>query len=147
MSETLSGAHTLWNIRYHLVWIVKYRKELLFWPGVSECFCEVVRDIGEPYGWVIDTMATDGNHVHVFMGAPPRYAPAKVVGVMKSLTAREIFRRFPQVKRELWGGEFWGDGYYVRTVGSEVTAAVIREYIKKQGQETQHKSYEQLKLF
>lgn len=81
------------------------------------------------------------------MGAPPRYAPAKVVGVMKSLTAREIFRRFPQVRRELWGGEFWGDGYYVRTVGSEVTAAVIREYIKKQGQETQHKSYEQLKLF
>ena len=45
------------------------------------------------------------------------------------------------------GGEFWGDGYYVRTVGSEVTAAVIREYIKKQGQETRHKGYEQLKLF
>ncbi len=147
MSETLSGAHTRWNIRYHLVWIVKYRKDLLFWPGVSECFCEVVRGIGERYGWVIDTMATDGNHVHVLMGAPPRYSPAEVVGVMKSLTAREIFRRFPQVKRELWGGEFWGDGYYVRTVGNEVTVAVIREYIKKQGQETQHKSYEQLKLF
>jgi putative transposase len=81
------------------------------------------------------------------MGAAPRYSPAEVVRVMKSLTAREIFRRFPQVKRELWGGEFWGDGYYVRTVGSEVTTAVIREYIKKQGQETQHKSYEQLRLF
>lgn len=51
------------------------------------------------------------------------------------------------MKGELWGGEFWGDGYYVRTVGSEVTEEVMREYIKKQGQETQHKSYEQLRLF
>ncbi len=92
-------------------------------------------------------MATDGNHVHVLMGAPPRYSPAEVVKVIKSITGREIFRQFPQVKEELWGGEFWGDGYYVRTVGSEVTEAVIREYIKKQGQETQHKSYEQLRLF
>jgi len=147
VSETHSGAHTRWNIRYHLVWIVKYRKELLFWPGVSECFCEVVRGIGERYGWVIDTMATDGNHVHVFMGAPPRYSPAEIVKVIKSVTAREIFRRFEEVKQELWGGEFWGDGYYVRTVGSEVTEAVVREYIKRQGQDTQHKSYEQLKLF
>ena len=147
MSETLSGAHTRWNIRYHLVWIMKYRKDLLFWPGVSECFCEVVRGIGERYGWVVDTMATDGNHGHLFLGAPPRYAPAELVKVIKSLTAREIFGRFPEVKRELWGGEFWGDGYYVRTVGSEVTEAVVREYIKRQGQETGHKGYEQLKLF
>ncbi len=147
MSEAQRGAHTRWNIRYHLVWIVKYRKDLLFWAGISEYFCEVVRGIGERYGWVIDTMATDGNHVHVLMGAPPRYSPAEVVKVIKSITGREIFRQFPQVKEELWGGEFWGDGYYVRTVGSEVTEAVIREYIKKQGQETQHKSYEQLRLF
>ena len=92
------------------MWIVKYRKDLLFWSGMSECFCEVVRGIAERYGWVMDTMSMDGNHVHVFMGAPPRYSPAEVVRVMKSLTAREMFRRFPQVKRELWGGELWGDG-------------------------------------
>jgi putative transposase len=66
---------------------------------------------------VIDTLASDGNHVHVFMGAPPRYAPAEVV--MKSITAREIFRGFPQVKKELWDGEFSRDGYYVRTVGTK----------------------------
>jgi putative transposase len=130
-----------------MVWIVKYRKDLLSWPGVSESFCELIRGIGERYGWVIDTLATDGNHVHVFMGAPPRYAPAEVVKIMKSITAREIFQRFPQVKEELWGGEFWGDGYYVRTVGNEVTAEVIGEYIKKQGTKTEHKSYEQPKLF
>ncbi len=52
-------AHTRWNIRTHLVWIVKYRKNLLLWPGVSEYFCELVRGIGERYRWVIDTMATD----------------------------------------------------------------------------------------
>jgi len=137
-------AHTRWNIRYHLVWIVKYRKNLLLWPGVSEEFCQVVRGIGERYGWVINTMATEGNPVHEFIGAQPRYSPAEVVKVLKSLTGREIFRQFRRVQRELWGGEYWGDGYYVRTVGSEVTATVIREYIKKQGQGTYHKSYEQL---
>ena len=94
---------------------------------------------------MIDTVATEGNPVHVFLVAPPRHSPAEVVKVLKSLTGRGIFRRFPQVKREVWRGEYWGDGYYVRTVGSEVTAAVIREYIKKQGQGTQPKSYEQLK--
>ena len=93
MSETVSGAHTRWNIRYQLVWIVKYRKGLLFKPGVSESFCDLVRGIGERYGWVIDTLATDGNHVHVFMGAPPRYAPAEVVKIIKRITAREIFQR------------------------------------------------------
>ena len=147
VSETISGAHTRWNIRYHIVWIVKYRKDLLYRSGVSERLSELIKEIGERYEWVIDTLATDGNHVHVFMGAPPRYAPAEVVKIMKSITAREIFREFPQVKEELWGGELWGDGYYVRTVGSEVTSEVIREYIKKQGTQTQHKSYEQLRLF
>ena len=130
-----------------MVWIVKYRKDLLYWPGVAERFCELIKGIAERYEWVIDTLATDGNHVHVFMGATPRYAPAEVVKIMKSITAREIFRDFPQVKEELWGGEFWGDGYYVRTVGNEVTAEVIREYIKRQRTETQHKNYEQLRLF
>ena len=66
---------------------------------------------------------------------------------MKCITAREKFRAFPRVKEELWSGEFWRDGYYVRTVGNEVTAEVIREYIKKQDTETQHKSYDQLRLF
>jgi len=147
VSETLNGANGRWNIRYHLVWIVKYRRDLLYWAGVSEYFAEVVKGIRHRYGRVIDTMATNGNHVHVFMGAAPRYLPAEVMMVLKSLTGREVVRRLPLVKRELWGVEFWGDGYYVRTVGSEVTVAVIREYIKKQGQQTQHKSAEQLNLF
>ena len=84
-----------------MVWMVKYRKDLLYWMGVSERFCELIKAIGERYGWVIDTLASDGNHVHVFMGAPPRYAPAEVVKIMKSIMAREIFREFPQVKKEL----------------------------------------------
>ena len=74
------------------VWIVKYRKDLLFWAGVSEYFCEVVWGIGERYGWVIDTLATDGNHVRVLMGVPPRYSPAEVIKVIKSITGSEIFR-------------------------------------------------------
>jgi putative transposase len=69
----------------------------------------------------IDTMEVMEDHVHVFVSAPPRYSPARVMQIMKSITAREIFARFPWVRRKLWGGEFWGDGYFVRSIGDQVT--------------------------
>jgi len=64
--------------------------------------------------------------------APPRYAPARVMQIMKSICARELFARFPWLRRKLWGGELWGDGYFVRSVGDQVTADVIRRYIEYQ---------------
>jgi putative transposase len=75
-------------------------------------------------------MALQPDHVHVFLHAPPKYAPAKIVQVLKSLSAREVFRQFPQLRRQLWAGEFWNDGYFVRSVGDQVTADVIKKYIR-----------------
>lgn len=72
------------------------------------------------------------DHVHLFLSAPPRYSPARVVQILKSIAARELFRRFPQLRRNLWGGQLWEDGYFVRSVGDEVTAEVIRRYIRYQ---------------
>jgi REP element-mobilizing transposase RayT len=72
------------------------------------------------------------DHVHLCLSAPPRYAPARVVQILKSISARELFARFPRLRRRLWGGQLWEDGYFVRSVGDAVTAEIIRRYIRYQ---------------
>lgn len=146
MSKTLRTPHTRYNIRYHLVWIVKYRKDLIH-GQLQQYLGEVIRGIAARYGYEIDTLGTDGNHLHLFIGAPPRHSPASIVKTIKSVSAIKVFETFPDLRiKELWGGEFWGDGYYVRTVGDEVTETVVREYINHQGKK-QHKPFTQLRLF
>ena len=84
-------------------------------------------------------------HVHIFLSFPPRYSISKVVGILKCISASVIFSEHPEVKQELWGGEFWEDGYFVRTVGDKVTSDVIRNYIKYHCE--QEKTPDQLELF
>jgi len=90
---------------------------------------EIIREIAERYGFDIISLATDGNHIHVFISAPPRYSPSQIVNILKSISARQIFQQFPKVKKRLWGGEFWGDGYYVGTIGDGATTEIIKRYI------------------
>ena len=77
------------------------------------------------------------------------YSPTKIVRTIKSITAREIFRRIPSVKKDLWGGEFWTNGYYISSVGKKGNETVIKTYIQEQGKEDEYKQLhqEQLKLF
>ena len=90
----------------------------------------VFQEIAERYEFEIDTMEVKDDHVHLFLSAPPRYSPARVVQVIKSISAKMVFKEFAEVKKQLWGGEFWSDGYFVRSVGDKVTSDVIRRYIK-----------------
>ena len=69
-------------------------------------------------------------HVHIFVEVPSRYSSAQVVQILKSISAREVFKKFPKLKKQLWAGEFWSDGYFARSVGDKVTADVIRKYIE-----------------
>lgn len=98
----------------------------------------VFQEIAERYEFEIDTMEVQGDHVHLFLSAPPRYSPARVVQIMKSISAKIIFEEFPEVRKQLWGGEFWSDGYFVRSVGDKVTSEVIRRYIKYHQEEQLH---------
>ena len=93
----------------------------------------------------IDTMGVAADHVHIFLSFPPRYSISRVVAMLKSISASVIFREYPGVKKQLWGGEFWEDGYFVRTVGDKVTAEVIRKYIEYHRHE--EKTPKQLELF
>jgi len=70
------------------------------------------------------------DHVQIFCSFPPRYSIAQVITRFKSLSAREIFKEYPQAKRKLWGGEFWEDGYFARTAGDKVTADIVKRYIQ-----------------
>jgi len=141
------AAHARYIIKYHFVWIVKYRHDILANEKISSKVNEVVREIAERYGFEIIVLATDGNHLHAFVSAPPRFSPSQIVTILKSISARQIFQQFPEVKKRLWGGELWGDGFYVGTVGDGATTETIKKYIEKQGKETGHKGFAQLKLF
>ncbi len=81
------------------------------------------------------TMEVKNDHVHMFLSAPPRYSPAGVVQIIKSISAKMVFKQFLEIKKQLWRGEFWSDGYFVRSVGDKVTSEVIRRYIRYQQQE------------
>ncbi len=112
-----------------MVWIPKYRKMILK-GDLAKRLKVVFQEIAERYEFEIDTMEVKDDHVHLFLSAPPRYSPARVVQVIKSISAKVVFKEFPGVKKQLWGGEFWSDGYFVRSVGDKVTSDLIRRYIK-----------------
>ena len=109
-------------------------------------FKDTLFEIGKRYWFVFDAIGSDGNHVHVFVGAAPRYSPSHVMQIIKSISARELFKQYPEIRKELWGGEFWSDGGYIATVGEGVTEEIIRHYIEKQGTKEEKEDYKQMKL-
>ena len=137
-------SHAVYDTKYHLVWTPKYRKWILR-GDIRKRVKEVFEEIATNHEFEIDEMEIVDDHVHIFLSFPPRYSIAKVVGMLKSISASVIFKEHAEVKRELWGGEFWEDGYFARTVGDEVTAETIRKYIEYHRGDEKHPS--QMKLF
>ena len=129
MSPIKRTKHAVYDLKYHLVWVPKYRKKI-FTKEIEEMAREIFKEIAEQYEFEIDEMEVAIDHVHIFLVAPPRYSPARVVQILKSISAREIFKKFPRLRKQLWAGELWNDGYFARTVGDKVTSDVIRRYIK-----------------
>lgn len=148
--KIFSGAQTRYQIGYHMVWGVKYHKHLIN-NSMKQFLVKLIKEICESYDYHFMCIGIAPNHIHLFVGAPPKIAPSKIVQTIKSITARELFEKHPQIKKQLWGGEIWKNGYYVGTVGEGQTEAIIKEYLKKQDKETdeleQAKQLMQLKLF
>ncbi len=134
--------HAVYDIKYHFVWIPKYRKSILS-GEMEKRLNELFKEIAEQFGFEIDVMDMMLDHVHLFLSAPPRYSPSKIVNTFKGITSRIMFQEFPQLKKHLWGGELWSDGYFVRTTGDKVTSEVIKRYITYQ----KHVKEEQLEFF
>ena len=132
MSEYVHKSHNVSVLMYHLVFPAKYRR-VVFDDHVDEVLKEVCLGIADRYQVKFLEIGTDEDHVHFLVQSVPTYSVTKLVMLIKSLTAREIFRRCPQVKKKLWGGEFWTDGYFASTVGKHGDESMIGNYVKKQG--------------
>ena len=147
-SKLLHKRHNVSVLLYHIVYSTKYRRTVLS-PKVVRILVRTCKEIEERYEIEFIEVGTDKDHVHFLIQSVPMYSPTKIVRVIKSITAREIFREAPGVKRALWGGEFWSDGYYISTVGQYSTEKVIGDYVRKQGSNEYSREYisEQLKLF
>ena len=131
-----------------MVAVVKYRKALLT-PEIEQHIRYVLHGITERYQIAIDEVGFDEDHIHLFCGAKPTLSPMKILSTIKSITARMTFARFPALRQELWGGEFWSDGKYIGTIGDESNEATVRKYIQNQGveKETEKTRLRQLRLF
>ena len=122
---------------YHLVFPAKYRK-VVFDKKVDEALKNICLEIEKRYQIKFLEIGTDEDHVHFLVQSVPTYSVTKLVTMIKSLTARHIFKECPEVKKQLWGGEFWSDGFFASTVGKHGDEAKIANYVKNQGSDAKY---------
>src|SRR5919205_263161 len=132
MSDYRHKRHNVSSLLYHIVCPAKYRR-VIFDTEVDIVLKDVCLDIAKRYEIVFLEIGTDKDHVHFLVQSVPSYSPTKMVQIIKSITAREIFRRVPSVKQQLWGGAFWSSGYFINTVGRHGSEEVTRRYVQSQG--------------
>jgi len=148
-SRYIHKSHNVSVLIYHIVCPAKYRK-VVFSRKVDACLKDACLEISKRYQLHFLEIGTDNNHVHFLIQSVPTYSPTKIVTIVKSITAREIFRFHPIVKKQLWGGEFWTDGYFVNSVSKFGDESTISKYVKEQGIEQEYTSLHrasQLTLF
>lgn len=119
---------------YYFVFPAKYRRVVID-AQVDQAIKETCLEMSKRYSLHFLEIGTDKDHVDFLIQSVPKYCPTQIVTIIKSLTAREVFAQCPQVKKKLWGGEFWVDGYYAATVSEHGNEEVIANYIKNQGNE------------
>jgi len=150
MSEYIHKSHNVSVLLYHLVCPSKYRK-VIFSKKVDNELKDVCLEIAKRYESMFIEIGVEENHVHFLIQSVPTYSPTRITTIVKSIIAREIFRKYPDVKKKLWGGEFWTKGFFINTVGQYASEEVIRKYVKRQGTEKEykrlHKQAVQLEMF
>ena len=148
MSEYIHKSHNVSVLLYHIVCPTKYRR-VIFDAEIDEYLRDVCIGISERYEITFIEIGVDKDHVHFLVQTIPMYSPTKLVKTIKSITARKMFANKPQVKKELWGGEFWSKGYYIGTVGKHASEDVIASYVKDQGLDKEYVKLhaQQLNLF
>jgi len=143
MSRLVRSSYKVFKIKYHIVLCIKYRKDLFLDDKYVQTVKEICKDIEDRFHLIFETTGFDDDHVHFLVESlTTTYSPSKIFQFVKSISAIELFKRHPEIKKQLYGGEFWSDGGYVGTVGEGINADIIRRYIKNQGRKG-----EQLKLF
>ena len=130
MDELEKSAHKIFKLKYHFVFCVKYRKDLFLNKDYCETFKDTCKQMEERYSMKFETIGFDEDHVHFMLKTLTKYSPSQLFRIVKSVIAIKLLDTYPEIKKELLGGEFWSDGGYVGTVGEGVNGDVIRKYIK-----------------
>ena len=146
MSQYIHKSHNVSVLLYHYVCPAKY-KRVIFDDSVDKILIQTCKEIGRRYEINIVEIGTDGDHVHFLIQSIPMLAPTTIAKIIKSITAREIYRLCPQVKKKLWGGNIWSAGYFVSTVGKRGNEEQIKNYVRNQGKEYTRLYKGQLELF
>ena len=141
MSEPIHKRHNVSVLLYHVVCPTKYRRAVITEEveTVLRRVCFDIFDISNRYEITFLEIGADSDHVHFLVQSVPIYTPKKIVQTIKSITAREVFRRVPSVKQHLWGGAFWSSGYYIDTVGRHGSEETIRNYVAGQGRQQEYR--------
>ena len=135
---------------YHIVCPVKYRRLIFKTEKIDNELREICLEISKRYEIDFIEIGADKDHVHFLIQSVPKYSPSRLAQLIKSITAKQIFKRCPEVKKELWGGEFWSKGYFISTVGQYTNEEVMKKYIINQGKDLNYKilhRVDQLSIF
>ena len=124
--------HNIYDTHYHIVFPVKYIKALLQ-NDIPLAIAKLAEEIALRYDIEFEKIGYDQDHIHILASFPPKYSGSQVVGMFKSITARQLFKQFPLLKQDLWGGEFWSDGFYMATVSERGNWSVVEQYVTNQG--------------
>ncbi|ADY73285.1 transposase IS200-family protein [Desulfurobacterium thermolithotrophum DSM 11699] len=130
-SNVKRGRTCVYNCNYHIVFSTKYRRKVLT-PKVEEYLKKVIIKTGIEKGFEVAMIEVgEQDHVHIFVSAHPKIAPSYIVKMIKGISARKLFLKFPELKKRLWKGHLWNPSYYIETIGS-ISEDVIRKYIENQ---------------
>ncbi len=139
MSIYIHKSHNVTVLLYHIVCVAKYRRAVLTEP-VDILIKQLCLEISKRYEIHFIEIGTDKDHVHFLVQSVPTMPPQRIVQIIKSITAREVFKQIPEVKKQLWGGQFWTKGYFVNTVGKTGSENAVRQYVKSQGRAQEYQS-------
>ena len=132
MSKIIRKSHNVSLVVYHIVWPIKYRRNVIS-DRVKYTIFRTCQSISEKHELYFIEVGTDLNHVHFLVQSVPTYSPTNIVTIIKSNISKSVIKYNPEIKKYLWGGEFWTDGYYIATVSTELTEKVIAKYVRNQG--------------
>jgi len=126
------GSHSVYSLYYHLIFVVKYRRKVIT-PEIDDFLKQKIREISDTFDVEILAIETDKDHVHILFKATPKLDMPRYINALKTITSREIRRKFPEVKEKLWKDVFWSPSYFLATSG-QVTLDVLKKYVESQGE-------------
>ena len=131
LTEYIHGRTCVYNINYHIVWCVKYRKKVLN-DDISNRLYILLYQTAEKKGFkVVECKVGENDHIHCFVSAPPKLSVTQIVKYLKGISGNIILKEFPELRNELWKGEFWNGSYFCETIGS-TSQENIKNYIERQ---------------